>query len=189
MKREKPKKRALTREYLVRATYSYLQKYATTEKNLLDVLGRKVRKRLPESDGQELELQAKEWIEDIVHKAVQQNLVNDRQFAEARARSLVRSGNSKMKISQKLQAKGVMPDVVASVMQNLSEQYEDMDFLAAVKYVRKRRFGAFSSHHDGEELVEKELASMCRAGFSYTLVNKVLKMPHEELEDLLYRRE
>lgn len=186
MEKGKTKKRALTRDYLVRATYNYLQRFATTERNLRDVLDRKVRRRLPESDSDELYEQAKEWIEDIVQKTVQQNLVNDRQFAEARAASLIRSGNSKMKISQKLQAKGVTPDIVEEVIQGLSEQYEDMDFLAAVKYVRKRRFGAFSNRHDGRDIVEKELASMCRAGFSYTLANRILKMPHEELEELLY---
>lgn len=189
MNKGKSKKRALTREYLVQATYSYLQKFATTEKNLMHVLERKVRRRLPESDSGELYLQAKGWIEDIVQKSVQQNLVNDRQFAGARAASLIRSGNSKMKISQKLLAKGVKPDMVAEVMQNLSEQYEDMDFLAAVKYVRKRRFGTFSIRHDGQEIVEKELASMCRAGFSYSLAYRVLKMPHEDLEDLLYGKD
>lgn len=189
MYKEKSKKRVLTRDYLVRATYSYLQRFATTEKNLAAVLARKVRRCLPESDSEAIYQQAQGWIEDIVQKAVQQNLVNDRQFAEARARSLIRSGNSRMKITQKLLAKGVAADTVTNVMQNLSEQYEDMDFLAAVKYVRKRRFGAFSTRHDANELVEKELASMCRAGFSYGLTGRILKMTREELEEALYRKE
>ena len=180
----------MTRDYLVRATYNYLQRFATTEKNLREVLGRKARRRLSDEEGsdtQALMPQAKDWIDDIVHKAVQQNLVNDRQYAEARARSLIRSGNSKMKVGQKLQAKGVAADLVAEVLEALAEQYEDMDFLAAVKYARKRRFGAFSIRHDGAELMEKELASMCRAGFSYTLTIRVLKMPCRDLEDILYQ--
>ncbi len=191
----KPKNRALTRDYLLRATYSYLQRFATTEKNLRDVLARKVRRRLPEADpetetdNRELSAQAQGWIEDIVQKAVQQNIVNDRQFATSRAKSLIRSGNSRMKIAQKLRARGVAADLVTEVMEHLSEQYEDMDFLAAVKYVRKRRFGAFSIRHDGREIVEKELASLCRAGFSYGLGNRILKMPREELEDMLYGRD
>ncbi len=191
----KPKSRALTRDYLLRATYSYLQRFATTEKNLRDVLARKVRRRLPvagpeaETDNRELLAQAQQWIEDIVQKAVQQNIVNDRQFATSRAKSLIRSGNSRMKIARKLRARGVSADLVTEVMEDLSEQYEDMDFLAAVKYVRKRRFGAFSTRHDGREIVEKELASLCRAGFSYGLGNRILKMSREELEEMLYDRD
>ncbi|VAW05523.1 hypothetical protein MNBD_ALPHA01-66 [hydrothermal vent metagenome] len=193
----KPKNRALTRDYLLRATYSYLQRFATTEKNLRDVLACKVRRRLPEADPEtetetdngELYARAQEWIDDIVQKAVQQNIVNDRQFATSRAKSLIRSGNSRMKIAQKLRARGVTADLVTEVMEDLSEQYEDMDFLAAVKYVRKRRFGAFSTRHDGREIVEKELASLCRAGFSYGLGNRILKMPREELEEMLYDRD
>ncbi|MBL4803195.1 MAG: RecX family transcriptional regulator [Emcibacter sp.] len=208
----------MTRDYLVRATYNYLQRFATTEKNLRDVLERKVRRRLldakadiwgltedaggdtdvgtgrdiDEEDGSgqdsgELYIQAQGWIEEIVQKAVKQNLVNDRQFAAARAVSLVRGGNSKMMVVQKLQAKGVDSDVVAEVMQDLSDEHKDMDLSAAVKYVRKRRFGAFSSRHDGTEVVEKELASMCRAGFPYGLVNKILKMSKDELEEILFQ--
>lgn len=190
MREGKSKRPVLTRDYLVRATYNYLQRFATTEKNLREVLERKARRRVSDEEGadsQELMPQAQDWIDDIVHKAVQQNLVNDRQYAEARARSLIRSGNSKMKIGQKLQAKGVAAAVVAEVMEALAEQYEDMDFQAAVKYARKRRFGAFSIRHEGTDLVEKELASMCRAGFSYTLASRVLKMSRPDLEDSLYR--
>ena len=187
MRDGKSKRPVLTRDYLVRATYNYLQRFATTEKNLREVLGRKARRRLPDEDGQDLMEAAVDWIEDIVGKAVQQNLVNDRQFAEARSRSLIRSGNSRMKVAQKLQAKGVGADVVSEVMEALAEQYEDMDLLAAVKYVRKRRFGAFSIRHDGAELVEKELASMCRAGFSYGLGSRILKMSHRDLENILYQ--
>jgi len=182
----KIKKRALTRDYLVRATYNYLQRFATTERNLRKVLDRKVRRRLEEGDAAEKYAEAMVWIEDIVQKAIQQNLVNDRSFAEARGASLIRSGTSKMMASQKLLIKGVAPDLVAEIMESLSEQHEDLDVLSALKYVRKRRFGAFSRRHDGTEVVEKELASMCRAGFSYPLGRRILKMSQEEAEEVLY---
>ena len=183
----KTKKRALSRDYLIKATYSYLQRFATTEKNLRLVLDRKVKRRLPETEAEDAYSQAQDWIEDIVQKAVEQKLVDDRQFAEAKAASLLRSGNSKMKISQKLLAKGVEVDMLADVMADLSEQHQDLDFHSAVKYIKKRRFGAFSHRHDGSSLVEKELASVCRAGFSYSLADKILKMPRQELEEILYQ--
>ncbi|MCF6197381.1 MAG: RecX family transcriptional regulator [Emcibacter sp.] len=186
MEKEVKKKRPLSRDYLVRATYNYLQRFATTEKNLRAVLGRKVHRRMPESDDGALQATAMVWIDEIVQKAVAQNLVNDRQYAEAKARSLMRSGNSTRTIHQKLLAKGIAASLATEVMAALAEEFEDMDFLAAVKYARKRRFGAFSIRHDGNELVEKELASMCRAGFSYGLANRILMMPREELEDILY---
>ncbi|VAV93084.1 hypothetical protein MNBD_ALPHA02-1238 [hydrothermal vent metagenome] len=184
MEKEAKKKRPLSRDYLVRATYNYLQRFATTEKNLRAVLGRKVHRRMPESD--DGALQALVWIDEIVQKAVAQNLVNDRQYAEAKARSLMRSGNSTRTIYQKLLAKGIAASLATEVMAALAEEFEDMDFLAAVKYARKRRFGAFSIRHDGNELVEKELASMCRAGFPYELVSRILMMSRVELEDILY---
>ncbi|MCF8475194.1 MAG: RecX family transcriptional regulator [Emcibacter sp.] len=189
---KKIKKRKVTRDYLVRATYSYLQKFATTEKNLKDVLERKVRRIMAVSDdnvsiehGQLFE-NTQEWIDDIVAQMVSLNLVNDREYAESRARSLIRNGNSKVMIIQKLRTKGVPSGLIDDIISNLSEQLEDQDALAAVRYIKKRRFGAFNSRHDNSEIIEKELASMCRAGFSYTLGHRTLGMAREELEEILY---
>ncbi len=189
MKDKKVKKPALTRDYLLRATYSYLQKFATTEKNLRDVLIRKARRRLPVDDDGLLYAEAAVWIDDIVQKAVDRKLVDDHQFALSRAASLARSGNSRQKIIQKLLARGVRADMVEEVMETLAEQHPDMDFIAAVRYARKRRFGAFRADHAGPEFKEKHRAGMCRAGFSFTTADRVLKMSYAELEDVLYQRE
>lgn len=189
MNGKESKKPALTRDYLLRATYSYLQKFATTEKNLRDVLLRKARRRLLADDDGELYAEAKVWIDGIVQKAVDQKLVDDHQFALSRAASLARSGNSRQKIMQKLLARGVIPDMVREVMDSLAEQHPDMDFIAAVKYARKRRFGAFANDHNGEQGREKHRAGMCRAGFSYSIADRVLKMSRAELEDALYQKD
>lgn len=187
------KKKALSRDYLIRAAYSYLQRFATTEKNLRDVLDRKVRRRMGpggESEGwEELYREALVWIDEIVQKAVDQNLVNDRTYAEAKSASLNRSGNSRLHIAQKLLAKGIAPDVIEEVLQNMAEgcDKDEFDHNAAVKYVRKRRFGGFSLRHDGTAVLDKELASLCRAGFSYSLAVRVLKMTRLELEEVIYR--
>ncbi len=133
--------------------------------------------------------EAQTWIEEIVTRAVEQNLVNDRSFAAAKSASLNRNGNSRRTISHKLQAKGVAPTVVDEVLHDLAEEMDDLDldYVAAVKYLRKRRFGAFSLRHDGGDIIEKELASLCRAGFSYQMALKVLKMPRDELEEVMYQ--
>ena len=89
MNEEKRKARPLTRDYLLRATYSYLERFATTEKNLTQVLERKVQRRLPEQAPPDLYEEAQGWIREIVHKAVAQNLVNDHSYAQSRAASLV----------------------------------------------------------------------------------------------------
>jgi len=187
MVREKLKN--LTRDYLLRATYSHLQKFATTEKNLRAVLDRKARRRLPAEAGDELYAEAKKWIDDIVQKAVEQNLVDDYQFALSRARSLVQRGNSAQKIIQKLLALVVGTDMVTAVMEQLAAQYPDMDYRAAVNYARRRRFGAFGSDQGSDNVTEKQRASMCRAGFSYSVASRVLEMSGEELENIVYRKD
>lgn len=186
MNGEKRQKRPLTRDYLLRATYNYLERYATTEKNLRQVLDRKVKRRLPEQAMPELYEEAQGWITEIVHKAVAQNLVNDHSYAQARAASLSRSGNSTRTIMQKLQARGIAPSLASEVIEKLKSEGNDPDLLAAVKYIRRRRFGKFSLRHDGNEIMEKELASLCRAGFSYTLAREILRLSREELDDILF---
>lgn len=178
----------------MRATYSYLERFATTEKNLRDVLERKVRRILSRhrddpqmAEGPEFE-QIKLWIEEIVSTCLEQNLVNDKSYAEARTRSLLRSGNSTMMVGQKLRAKGVSVELIASVLETYEADNPDADYLAAIRYAKRRRFGPFSIRHDGSEVIEKELASLCRAGFSYALAQKILKQSKETLEEKFYEQ-
>lgn len=176
----------MTREYLLGTAYRYLERFATTEKNLRLILERKARRRLYMSETGDSESDlgaAKIWIEEIVRSAVEKNLVNDRQYAIARARALYRSGNSKSLIVRKLLARGVPDALAGDVMAELAQENEGLERLAAIRYIKKRRFGAFSIR-EGEG--EKQLAALCRAGFSYALAREVLKMSRDELEEMLY---
>jgi len=191
MNQKKKRIRPLSRDYLIRATYRYLERFATTEKNLRDVLERKVRRILSQQEKEQDEESFKTamiWIEEIVTKCRDQNLVNDTNYAQARARSLLRSGNSTRMVAQKLRAKGVEVDLIKIVLENYQQENPDMDYLAAIRYAKRRRFGAFSSRHDGSVVMEKEVASMCRAGFSYEMAQKILKQDKAALEDKIYEQ-
>ncbi|WP_321392346.1 regulatory protein RecX [Emcibacter sp.] len=181
------KRKDITPEYLRNATYRYLERYASSEENLRRVLREKVKRRLRLEDGSgDLTTEHEGWIDEVVQYCRKHALINDELYAASKARSFVRSGNSRSKIIQKLLSKGISRSLVDKVLSELSTEMQDSELFAAVGYVRRRRFGAFAVKPCNEDKREKEMASMARAGFSYELSRQVLDKDREELEDILF---
>ena len=188
------KRRKITREYLIGATYRYLERYASTEGNLKNILHRKVSKILRDdndlSHEEKVTISQKSelWIDEIVEKSVKQGLVDDYLYARTKAKSYLRSGNSKAQITHKLYAKLVQPKIVSQVLAEIDAQMIDSDVFAAAKYIRKRRFGAFRVKEKDEKSLEKEKNAMFRAGFSYETTLAVLKGNKSDLEDIIFKK-
>ncbi|WP_417450809.1 regulatory protein RecX [Kordiimonas sp.] len=179
----RPKK--VSAAYLERAALHYLGRFSSSEENLRKVLGRKVRRRNEEGDPPTDEQVG--WIEDVVRKCVSYGYVNDEVYARQRAESLLRKGKPSRQILQDLMYKGVNEEVAAASVGNLVEDDRDLkaDEIAAAAYVRRRRFGPYRRHdRKVDDRVEKELASMMRAGFSYSLAKRTLESSLEELDDI-----
>lgn len=182
--RKQPK---LSRDYLLRSTYRYLEKYATTTANLYFILNRKVNRILEnKQDIEELRIQCQQWINEIVENCVKNQLVNDRIYATSRANSLLISGNSINIIKNKLRAKGVPHDILTDVIAEIHRQKPNVNIISAIKYVKKRRFGPFRLKEKHDKTQQKELSAMARAGFSYNDASKILNSSCEELEEILY---
>ncbi|MDG1859604.1 MAG: hypothetical protein P8I94_10900, partial [Emcibacteraceae bacterium] len=89
MKKYKIRKN-VTRSYLQGAAYRYLERYATTEANLIFILKRKAERIISNLEDQEgMREEADEWINDIVCDCVKHRLVNDKLYAESRVRSFI----------------------------------------------------------------------------------------------------
>ncbi|WP_417317536.1 regulatory protein RecX [Emcibacter sp.] len=187
MTRTSRKAKKVTPTYLRNATYRYLERYASSEENLRRILRQKVKRRLS-AGGEDGTLTAEHdgWIEDTIQYCRKHTLINDELYALSKARSFLRSGNSRAKIIQKLQAKGVSRDLAERVLSEIAEEMGDSEIFAAAGYVRRRRFGPFSANAADEDKRRKEMASMARAGFSFDLSRQVLEMDREDLEDLLF---
>lgn len=181
------KKKNITRRYLQGAAYRYLERYATTEANLILVLRRKVDRILLESDDREEKREeAFLWISEIVENCVKNNLVNDRLYAEGRLNSFLITGNSLVVIKNKLRAKGVSPTIISDLIEGVRSDKPTINLISCIKYAKKRRFGPFRVKEIQEKTMSREQASMARAGFSYDESMKVLNGTREELENLLY---
>jgi regulatory protein len=165
-----------TEERLIRSAVHYLQRYGTSAENLRRVLQRKVMRaasfhdRVPED--------FYPMIDAVVSKCLQSGMVDDTAYAESKVASQRRRGQSSRKIAAKLSAKGVAADIISSAL----ETQETTDFEAAVILARRRKLGPWRVRGPRAELRDKDLAALCRAGFSFGMARRIIDGTLEDFE-------
>ena len=166
----------ITAKYLQNAAVFYLERYASSAEGLRRVLRRRVSTArmldAPVMDNVD------EAIEAVVQKFVTAGLLDDRAFAQTKARSLHRRGMSSRLTRQRLEVAGVGREDVDKAMVALDDELGTdparREMQAAVALARRRRLGPFRMK-DREENKARDLASMARAGFAYDLARKVIE--------------
>ncbi len=127
--------------------------------------------------GAELPDEVAAWIDETVQKCVRLSLIDDRLYAVSRARNQFRKGKPIMRIRQDLYEKGVSKELINEALLPYEEK-EDTDLVAAIRYAQRRRIGPFSTgkktNIEPAKAKEKSMASMARAGFSYSVSKQVL---------------
>ena len=166
----------ITAKYLENAATFYLERYPTTAEGLRRVLNRRVLKarRLdaPVIDNVD------QTIASIVAKFVAAGVIDDKAFAQTKARSLHRRGTSTRVTQQRLKAAGVDAETVDQAMAALGEELhadpQQREWRAAVAHARRKRLGPFRVAKDRAERRQRDLAAMARGGFAYDLARKVI---------------
>lgn len=166
----------ITAKYLQNAAVFYLERYASSAEGLRRVLRRRVSKaRMLEAPVME---NVEEAIEAVVQKFVTAGLLDDRAFAQTKARSLHRRGMSGRLTRQRLQVAGVGREDVDQAMTALDDELgtdpAKRELQAALAFARRRRLGPFRLK-DRDDNKTRDLASMARAGFAYALARKVIE--------------
>ena len=136
-KRRKPKPATAAR--LEKAALAHIDRYATSAANLRLVLMRRVERsvRLHDTDRSE----AGEWVDAIITKLLERQLLNDTAYAQDRANSFHRSGASRRKIAGSLLQKGVGRTDIEAALESLEAEYANRELTAAYNYARRRRLG------------------------------------------------
>ena len=179
-RRKLPKK--ATPGYLERAALFYLDRYATSADNLRQVLRRKVARsaRVHGTDP----AAGEDAIDALIARFLESGLLDDARYAETRARSLTRRGQSLRGIRLQLLQKGVGEDEIAAALAGLHDESGDPELAAALAYARRRRIGPFRAGAERPAQRERDLAALARRGFASDLVLKVIDAESaEELED------
>lgn len=166
--RDKPRYKIPDEDRLTRSAVHYLERYASSQDNLKKVLERKVFRAC-----KALDLDPEPFngmISKVVEKCARAGLVDDVAYAETKAASLRRKGTSRRKLEAYLSAKGIDKSVIETVAASGSDE----EARAAQAYAKRRRLGPFREPVKRHERRDKDLAAMCRAGFSYELSRRVI---------------
>ena len=175
--RANPRYKLPTEERLTKAALHYLDRYATTEANLRNVLRRKVLRACHALD--EDPDQFDHIIDAVVAKCVRATLVDDRAYSEMKIASLYRKGTSHRKIQSYLAAKGVEREIVEAILTQTTSNEANI----ADRYARRRRLGPYGDPQKRTERRDRDLAAMCRAGHAFEISRQVIDADIGEDED------
>jgi regulatory protein len=172
---------------LHQAALTHLARYAATEAGLRRVLVRRVDRWAqaqtdPEAAAPVIAA-AREAIEAVIARLVQAGALSDTVFAETRAKSLIRGGQSNRAVQARLVAKGVAPDIARAV----SVSDAETELAAALVLARKRRIGPYRTKDDAGPAVRmKEMGQFARAGFSREIATQALDITREDAEARIF---
>lgn len=169
------KRGPLTKAYLERAALHYLERYASSVEGLRRVLMRRVDKAAREDRCDRAE--AAPWVDEVVARYAASGIVDDRSFAEGKAASLRRRGESARRITMKLREKGVDGDLIDTVLEEQDGDKGDAaEIAAACRFARRRRLGPMRAPEEREERRDRDMAALARAGFSLDIARRVLDL-------------
>ncbi|MEI7874541.1 MAG: RecX family transcriptional regulator [Alphaproteobacteria bacterium] len=168
--------RPITAKYLQNAATFYLERYPSTAEGLRRVLNRRVaRARMLEAPVME---NVKQAIDTIVTKFVDAGVIDDKAFAQTKARSLHRRGTSNRVTRQKLKMAGVDGGTLDAAIEGLDVELDvtpaQREQRAAAALARRRRLGPYRLAEHRKDHRLRDLATMARAGFAYDVARRIV---------------
>jgi len=160
--------RRITADYLQRAALHYLERYSVPAEQLRRVLARKIAMSC-RHHGEDPALHAAA-LDAVIARCVETGLVDDRRFAEARAATLRRKGQSSRAVVARLAAKGVSRELAGE----LAAADADEDIAAALVAARRRRLGPWREAGQRAVHRQKDLSTLARLGFDFATARAVI---------------
>lgn len=184
---EKPKPRRdpkkVTVQRLHNQALSYLDKFPTTAGKMRNILINKCKKpaEFHEQDWEEI----LEIIDSEIERLTKAGILNDKLYAQSKARVLARRGKSVRMIKASLIDFKIEEDNIDDAVAQLGETEQQADILSAINYVKRRKFGPYRDEESRKERREKDMTALARVGYSYEIARKVIEAPTiDQLEKL-----
>lgn len=168
----------LDADALQRLALHYVGKFATSRGRLVDYLRRKIRERGWDGDEQA-------DLAGIANRFAEMGYVDDRAFAEGRARSLVSQGYGEGRVRQTLRAAGI-DEADAAPARDIADEGS---WAAALRHAEKKRIGPWARDAPldlaaARAAVQKGIASLLRAGHDFATARAIAgSRPGETPED------
>jgi regulatory protein len=168
--------KAITAKYLEDAAAFYLERYPSTAEGLRRILHRRVA-RAERADAPIMD-NVQQAIDAIVAKFVAAGVIDDRAFAQTKARALHRRGTSSRMTRRRLALAGIDRDTLDKAIAGLDEELhtdpQQREWRAATALARRRRLGPFRAAEERKEHRQRDLAALARAGFDYDLARRIV---------------
>ena len=152
--------------------YSYIEKYSCSKQQLRTYLFKKLIKK-----GQKITSKKEifDLIDTVVDNLINQNLLSDKYYSDAKSKSFLRKGYSLNKIRYSLIKKGIDEKYIKASISKLLEEESDPDFFSAIKVCKKRRIGPVREEGNRTLFYKKDIGILARSGFSYELSKRIFK--------------
>lgn len=157
------------------AGLAYLQRFPASTHHFKAVMARKIDRSCRFHKDQAPEPCA-EMLEKTVLKFQELGLLDDTAYLRGMVTSLRRRGLSSRAIAARLQQKGLAATDIANAVRTYDiEEYDGRngEMEAALILARKKGIGPFR-RKEKEPDIQKEMAALARAGYSYDIVQKIV---------------
>ena len=157
--------------------HSYLEKYSPSKQQLRIYLFKKLLKKKQKVYNKR---EIFNLIDSVITTLVDQKLLSDEYYSDAKSKALLRRGYSLNKIRYNLIKQGIDQKYIKASISKIREKESDPDFFSAIKICKKRRIGPSREENNRSLFYKKDISILARSGFSYELSKKILEIPKEE---------
>ena len=159
--------------------YSYLEKYSPSKQQLKTHLFKKlIKKKYRISSKKEIF----NLIDSVIATLVDQKLLSDKYYSDAKSKAFLRRGYSLNKIRYSLIKKGIDQKYIKASISKIKENESDPDFFSAIKICKRRTIWPIREESNRSLFYKKDISILARSGFSYEISKKILDMPKEEFK-------
>jgi regulatory protein len=160
-------------------SYSYLEKYSPSKQQLRIYLFKKLIKINQRKSSKK---EIFNLIDSVITSLVDQKLLSDRYYSDAKSKAFLKRGYSLNKIRYNLIKKGIDEKYIKDSISKIKENESDPDFFSAIKICKRRRIGPCREESNRTLFYKKDISILARSGFSYEISKKVLSIPKEEFK-------
>ena len=180
-KKKTSKKPPIDQKWIQNSALYYLNRFIASEAHFKKVMMNKIKRA--DARVSEDPVEHKKWIDQAITLARELDLLNDEKIARGWFSSYLSKGFSLRLISQKLYQKGIPYPLIDGLIDERNKTQEQDLYYAAARYAQRKRLGPFGStpiHLLTPKERSKQLNSLARRGFTYSIAQKVLNATLEE---------
>ena len=159
--------------------YSYLEKYNPSKQQLRIYLFKKLIKKVQKISSKK---EIFNLIDSVIFSLVDQKLLSDKYYSDAKSKAFLRRGYSLNKIRYNLIKKGIDEKYIKASISKIKENESDPDFFSAIKICKRRRIGPCREESNRPLFYKKDISILARSGFSYEISKQVLEIPKKEFK-------